>query len=98
MPLAHTLILSFGQVQVLKETSKSFLGKFFSIHYNNHLIIYSFALYLGPQVCDALLIAHALSGCDCLYYMYGIVKPNMAKAVLNHHHLIVGILEQDSRM
>ena len=29
------------------------------------------ALYLGIEVCDALLLAHALSGCDsCVIYVW----------------------------
>ena len=37
------------------------------------------ARYLGPEVCYALLLAHALSGCDSVSYMYGIGKPTVQK-------------------
>ena len=46
---------------------------------------------LGPPVCSSLLLVHALTGCDSVSFMYGIGKPTVVKAVLNHPDLFSGI-------
>ena len=46
---------------------------------------------LGPQVCAGLLLAHALTGCDAVSFMYGIGKLTVVKVLLANPDLLSGI-------
>ena len=61
-----------------------------------YLDIGRMARHISREVCDSLLIAHAVTSCDSVSYMYGIGKPTVAKVVLQNSNLLSDILKNDS--
>ena len=57
-----------------------------------YLDIGRMATSLGRDVCNSLLLAHAISGCDVTSYLYNIGELTVAKVVLSHPRLLTNIL------
>ncbi len=59
----------------------------------SYLDIGTLAAKLGHQICESLLLFHALTGCDTVSFLYGIGKRTAMKILLENPDMLQGILD-----
>ena len=60
-----------------------------------YLNIKTFATNLGPDICDSLLLCHAIAGCDSVSFFCGIGKPTAVKTLLENPGVLNDISHQE---